>query len=576
MKTKNKLYIYLSLAMAMMMGLTSCELDEYNPSGATAEAVWESTPENFLTLVNATYHEYRGPFNRVDGIFMFEAGTDLWFNRDRRLWAGEFSQYVNMNPQQGFLNSQWTRYWRGIRHFNVATYRVENVDWPHEEERNLRLAEVRFMRAFYYWFIIETYGNVMLREAPDGATSAQRSTIEELYDLAIGDLQFAVQHLPAQWDNANRKRADLAAAYGFLGRLAITRAYYDMSETYFTMARDAAMQVIDRQGEFGLELWDNYNDLLAPENRNDNKEVIWEESIVSDIALNYEGSSNRIHQFYLSPYAGRLGLVQSIEYGRDNGRQLMPTLALLDFYDDEIDARYDATFQEVWICNTENEVVWDEDLVRQYYKDESLIGTVMRPGIDTALMVTKRAIPRQEKRLKPYIIVDRDSIYNAQGDGSIITGNEYPVLRKFDDPITRDNPNSQQGRLSSWIMRLPEIYLIAAEAEHQLGNNGAAAEHINVIRARAAVKEPEDRTAEMMITSADVDLDFILDERARELCGEFIRWFDLKRTRTLGDRIARHNPDITNFQEHHYLRPIPQNELDALDNPGEFGQNPGY
>jgi starch-binding outer membrane protein, SusD/RagB family len=560
----------------MVIGLSGCELDEYNPSGATAEAVWESTPENFMTLVNAAYHEYRGPFNRIDGLFMFESGTDLWFNRDKRLWAGEFSQYVNMNATTGMVNSMWNRYWAGVRHCNEGVSRIDNVDWPNEDERNLRLAEIRFMRAFYYWFLIETYGNVMLRDAPDGELTAQRSTIDELYNLALGDLQFAVQHLPPQWDNANRKRADQAAALGFLGRLALTRAYYDMSTEHFTMARDAAIQVIERQGEFGLELWDNYYDLLAPENRNDNKEVMWEESIVDDVNLNYEASSNRMHQFYLSPYAGRLGLVQSIEYGRDNGRQLMPSWGLLDFFNEDIDARYGASFQEVWLCNTANEVVWDEDLVRQYYKDESLIGTVMRPGIDTALMVTKKAIPREEKRLKPYIIVDRDSIYNVEGDGTIITGFEYPALTKFMDPITRDNPNSQQGRLSSWIMRLPEMYLIAAEAEHQLGNDGAAAEYINVIRERAAIKDPVDHTADMMITAADIDLDFILDERARELCGEFIRWFDLKRTRKLGERISRYNPDITNFQEHHYLRPIPQGELDALENGAEFGQNPGY
>ncbi|WP_198675231.1 RagB/SusD family nutrient uptake outer membrane protein [Pleomorphovibrio marinus] len=576
MKKIKNINISLSLLIAMVIGLSGCDLDEFNPSGATAEAVWESTPENFMTLVNAAYHDYRGPFNRIDGLFMFESGTDLWFNRDKRLWAGEFSQYVNMNATTGMVNSMWNRYWSGVRHCNEGVSRIDNVDWPNEEVRNLRLAEIRFMRAFYYWFLIETYGNVMLRDAPDGALTAQRSSIEELYNLVLGDLQFAVQHLPAQWDNANRKRADQAAALGLLGRLALTRAYYDMSSEHFTMARDAAIEVIERQGEFGLELWDNYYDLLAPENRNDNKEVMWEESIVDDVNLNYDANSNRMHQFYLSPYAGRLGLVQSVEYGRDNGRQLMPSWGLLNFYDEDIDARYGASFQEVWICNTSDEIVWDEDLVRQYYKDESLIGTVMRPGIDTALMVTKKAIPQEEKRLKPYIIVDRDSIYNVQGDGTINTGFEYPALTKFMDPITRENPNSQQGRLSSWIMRLPEMYLIAAEAEHQLGNDGAAAEYINVIRERAAIKEPVDHTADMMITAADIDLDFILDERARELCGEFIRWFDLKRTRKLDERISRYNPDITNFQEHHYLRPIPQGELDALENGAEFGQNPGY
>jgi endonuclease/exonuclease/phosphatase family metal-dependent hydrolase len=55
-----------------------------------------------------------------------------------------------------------------------------------------------------------------------------------------------------------------------------------------------------------------------------------------------------------------------------------------------------------------------------------------------------------------------------------------------------------------------------------------------------------------------------------------MRWFDLKRTRTLVDRIRRFNPDVTAVQEVHLTRPVPQNEIDALTNGQEFGQTPGY
>ena len=90
----------------------------------------------------------------------------------------------------------------------------------------------------------------------------------------------------------------------------------------------------------------------------------------------------------------------------------------------------------------------------------------------------------------------------------------------------------------------------------------------------------------MRITADDVDLDFILDERARELAGEHLRRFDLKRTRKLVERIEKYNKDIkipdilmrkdNGYFENVLLRPIPQVELDALENAEEFGQNPGY
>jgi hypothetical protein len=64
------------------------------------------------------------------------------------------------------------------------------------------------------------------------------------------------------------------------------------------------------------------------------------------------------------------------------------------------------------------------------------------------------------------------------------------------------------------------------------------------------------------------------------MCGEWIRWFDLKRMLSGADfvaRIKKLNPDITLVQPFHRLRPIPQVEIDALLNgTTEFKNNPGY
>ena len=81
----------------------------------------------------------------------------------------------------------------------------------------------------------------------------------------------------------------------------------------------------------------------------------------------------------------------------------------------------------------------------------------------------------------------------------------------------------------------------------------------------------------MQIVPADITLDFILDERAREFAGEQIRWFDLKRTGKLVERVKKYNPDGAAWiQDFHTVRPIPQAQLDAVTNKDEFTQNPGY
>ena len=78
------------------------------------------------------------------------------------------------------------------------------------------------------------------------------------------------------------------------------------------------------------------------------------------------------------------------------------------------------------------------------------------------------------------------------------------------------------------------------------------------------------------MTAGDIDADFLLDEYAREMIGEWGRWMTLKRFRAFESRIAKANPQITRFDgKVHYLRPIPDAEILLIANPAEY-QNPGY
>ena len=111
-----------------------------------------------------------------------------------------------------------------------------------------------------------------------------------------------------------------------------------------------------------------------------------------------------------------------------------------------------------------------------------------------------------------------------------------------------------------------------------------AADLINVVRRRAAftatntaLQNAAAATA-MEITAAQVTLDFILDERTRELCGECTRWPDLAVRGKLVDRVKLYNTDgAAKVQAFHSLRPIPKSQLDAISDPNKTPyQNPGY
>jgi ribosomal protein L16 Arg81 hydroxylase len=79
----------------------------------------------------------------------------------------------------------------------------------------------------------------------------------------------------------------------------------------------------------------------------------------------------------------------------------------------------------------------------------------------------------------------------------------------------------------------------------------------------------------MKITQAQLNFDFIVEERARELAGEQTRWLDLKRWGLLIDRVKKYNPQAQAVADKHYLRPIPQTQIDRAA-AGAFAQNPGY
>jgi hypothetical protein len=81
----------------------------------------------------------------------------------------------------------------------------------------------------------------------------------------------------------------------------------------------------------------------------------------------------------------------------------------------------------------------------------------------------------------------------------------------------------------------------------------------------------------MTITAADVTLDFILDERSREFFGEWQRWHDLVRTRSLVRRVKEWNQEAAPYvKDFNMLRPIPQSQIDRVVDGPAFVQNQGY
>ncbi|TDS17459.1 RagB/SusD family nutrient uptake outer membrane protein [Sphingobacterium paludis] len=532
-----------SAIITFICGSCSSLLDEYNPSGITSETVY-NTPEGFETLVNAAYSYQRWWYGKEEGFSMAEMGTDLWMSG-----AGDahpaLTRYVNLQGNNPAILAEWKALYAAVNVCNAGIGRIDAAGFE-EGLKTVRSAELRFLRAFYYWHIVETWGAVHLstEETSGIVTEAIKTPVETFYSLIEEDLLYAVAHLPNT--TADYGRVTAPAARAFLSRVYLSRGN-DRA------ASDYATSVI--HGNFGFALVNDYASLWSMANQK-NSEVVYAVNYSADFALNdksdpilnplgHNRGSNSGHLLYIMKYDTETGMKRDLANGRPFNRY-MPTRFLLDLYSDA-DSRYEGSFKEVFYVNNPS--------------GSLALG-------DTAVYATRRAVAAQGE---PYKLYDRNYIYNA--NGTVRDQLRYPTLRKYLDN-TRNSADEAQSSRDVFVIRLAEVYLNAAEAQLKLGNLDSAAYFVNIVRTRAA---KTGRVAEMQVAPAQVTLDFILDERAREFAGEQIRWFDLKRTNTLLDRIGRYNPDVAPIvRDFHSVRPIPQEQLDAISNKDQFVQNQGY
>ena len=144
----------------------------------------------------------------------------------------------------------------------------------------------------------------------------------------------------------------------------------------------------------------------------------------------------------------------------------------------------------------------------------------------------------------------------------------YPRIMKLGSDWHYAADPSNGFVMEFYAIRMAETYLLRAEAYMKAGDNTNAANDINVIRSRSKAKA---------VVSSDINIDYILDERARELVGEEFRTLTLCRLGLLYDRTKKfgYHASQQTVQEKNNLAPIPQSVIDA-NSQAIFPNNPGY
>ena len=612
----HKLYILGAMLLGTCtLGLTSCDLDEYNPSGEGANAVF-NTEQGMEGLVNQMYYNFRWKYyGREDPVLYMEGSGDIWANiPEKNEYGMQLTRFVNLQGDRGQVAGAWNRVYDNVNLANtVLEYLVENVNLKESVRRDFE-GEARFIRAYSYWWLVEFFGDIEMRtkSTNEPTFSAVRTDRKVIYDeVIIPDAEKATQLLEVQPYNGNVGRATKKAAYGILARACLARAQYEAAgseaqKAFYQKAFDAANYVIQNKSSLGISLYSTYDEIWQAKNNKNNTEFLWVVSHSSNSSLNANPNNpNRLHLYWAPRLLTRAGITSSEtawEYPKESVL-LMPTYYFLNLWQDW-DARYDVLFQEDFPEeNPRGSYRWTDVMCDNYKATASLVGKTVNNG-ETVLRFTKNHVTDADKEAaaeKGICLIGVDDVYetekvNAQGGckirqttdskSSVYIASSFPRFRKYRiwdrDPkgtILLAAANGNVGFADVPVMRYAEMPLIAAEAQIGLGNAQNAAQIINSeIRNQRVVKEGHS-LSEAQVSASQMTVEWILDERARELCGEWLRWFDLKRTHKLVDYIRQHNPAYDGndvVDEHNYLWPIPNTYLDKLQNAEEFGQNPGY
>lgn len=464
-----------------------------------------------------------------------------------------------------------------------------------------------------------------------------RNTVPEVYTKAIfPDLLTAIENLPANPRVTGGVTKTVARLY--LAKAYLTYAWWlknpnniptypECQRTdpdghdaawYFQQAYDVAVTAIENPGPFGLQesFW------MVNAGPNDrNMEILLyadhtqEDEYYNGGSLSYGGGGAPDNfagwmmnwNYTDARSADNQAVINRIAeqcYGRPWTRMAPPLGVFTKTFADKVnDSRYDGTFTTVYRGN------W------------STAGQNWESVTNANGMKVKEREP-----IFSFVFQDMDKIdYAGEGSKSNLGAGTlpgradwvlgldavgryvYPGLWKL-GPYRTDNgsgagqPNAGSTRPYN-IAKFSELYLVAAEAAVEGAATQAgksARDLVNVLRARAGrwtysnaeYKEVDrDFSAEMTAaTPATIDINYILDERSREFYGEGYRWFDLVRTQKWNEYAdsyvicggkGDHNPQTYSrtIEAFHYLRPIPQGQLDGMEMTEEEKdayQNPGY
>lgn len=419
----------------------------------------------------------------------------------------------NFNSLSGDIQAVFDNMYGNINSANIV---IKNVPVYYEgTNKNTRLGEGYFMRAFDYFKLVKQFGGVPLKLEPSDTIIEEftRNSAQEVYEQVINDFTQAYNLLPPTVTE-NGRITKWAAAH-FLAKAYLFRAS-ELNNSWNSATKTDDLNNAIKYADIVINsgshiLATNFSDLwnfTMPDGPNEsNKEVILAAQFSNNVTT-YGRYGNQIHLYYPSIYQTVGGMVRDLPGGREFQRMRSTDYAL-DVFDRVNDSRFWKSFKTRYLSNNPTTAPkWtayhaptpaQAGQVRFVGGEEAILYIVNNAG-DTRYTAfeekSTNPLPTDIGRRKPNLFVryfagQPQSYLSAHGNMGV---SQFVALSKFMDG-SRNLVGSQFGQRDGILARLAETYLIAAEAYGRLGQFSAALPYLNKVRDRAAYKDGENREA---------------------------------------------------------------------------------
>lgn len=534
--------LVIALPLLLTMGCKEDFLEEKPKSSLNSDIVLTSKAgfENYIT---AMHYSARDELSMTDlaAFYDMNIGTDVaTTGQEQSVNFRNYTTYLTPSSQIAGLYWDWGYTKMILRANTIIEYAAKPElagIWASEEEKNAIVAEARFFRGYTYNLLANLYGGVPIVDQTYSSpkTDFVRSSRQEVYEFAKNDIEFAAQWLPVTVVAAKEGRIVRGAAQHLLTELYISLGRYDDAiTTSSALINSGTYQLMTNR--FGINkdnAGDVYSDIFFEGNQNrssGNQESIyvWQYESYTVGGAGTHNGNNTIRGWVsflpnLKDPDGNSGMIVSDSLGRGVAFCRPSTFYLFGLWKDN----------------------WSNDIRNSSYN--------IRRTFYYNNPVSKYFGKAVEKR-----VTQEDTMRNI-----------YPYLRKLEGKPFNGNNASGRTAKDFIVYRLAETYLLRAEAYLRKNDLTNAAADINKLRTRAKAK---------LVATADVTLDYILDERARELITEEPRRRTLTRVGKLVERTKKYNTRTdtrSTIQSFHELFPIPQSAIDANFS-AKLEQNPGY